>query len=155
MHAHASYVSMQHFCFVADAGGLSACRRWMLLTETGSQTSEHLAIDWPGAPKSEAVSQATLCSTDQAPRSVHLCCQSLLSAGMHRPIRSRTPTPLVRPIIPIVAGPGMGAWAGMGRGAGRVGWFAPSAHVLLYVASVITEGAPRNTTQGLGTGCPV
>ena len=58
-------------------------------SEAGFQTSEHLAIDWPGDPKSKTRSRATLCSTEQAPESLNLCCHSLPSAGPHRPFPGR------------------------------------------------------------------
>ena len=51
---------MQHFCFVPMHAVCVHAGASMPLTETRSQTSEHLAIDWPGDPKSKTRSRATL-----------------------------------------------------------------------------------------------
>ena len=63
-------------------------------SEAWSQTWEHLSMDWRGDPKSKTRSRATLFSTEKAPRSLNLCCQSLVSDGIRRPFCGRTPNPL-------------------------------------------------------------
>ena len=119
-----------------------ACWRGLPLTETQPQTLEHLAIDWRGAPKSEIRSRAALFSTEQAPRSPHLCCHSLPSDGRDRPFRGRVPTPLVTPIVAAVSRSGMGAWAGS---CGEMGWDGSVwAHSRMF--TVCCTGFPRGGT---------
>ena len=59
-----------------------------------------------------------LCSTEQAPRSLSLCCHSLPSDGVDRPFRARTLAPLLRPIVSVSSRSGKGARADMCRGRG-------------------------------------
>ena len=60
-----------------------------------------------------------LCSTDQAPESLNLCCHSLPSDGVDRPFRARTPAPFLRLTVSPRFRSGMGAWADRCR---EMGW---------------------------------
>ena len=144
---------MQHFCFVPMQAVCVHAGAGMPLTETGSQTSEHLAIDWRGDPKSKTRSQATLCSTEQAPRSLNLCCQSLLSDGIRRPFYGRTPNPLATAQKPTVARPGMDARAAMCWGVGRDGMVCTGLRTFTMCRIGFPRGACGETPPGdLGAG---
>ena len=71
-----------------------------------------------GASHTETDTGDGLCSTEQAPKSLDLCCHSLPLGGRSRPFRGRVANPMVRPIVSVGSGSGNGAWAGMLRGTG-------------------------------------
>ena len=97
-----------------------------------------------------------LCSTDQAPESLNLCCHSLPSDGVDRPFRARTLTPLLRPIVSVSSRSGKGARADMCRGRGWNGAVCTDLCTSYYVPHRLSlRGAPRNTFWGPGSGCPV
>ena len=97
-----------------------------------------------------------LCSTEQAPRSLNLCCHSLPSDGVDRPFRARTLTPLLRPIVSDISRSGKGARADMCRGRGWNGAVCTDLCTSYYVPHRLSlRGAPRNTFWGPGSGCPV
>ena len=81
-----------------------------------------------------------LCSTEQAPRSLNLCCHSLPLGGRSRPFRGQVANPMVRPIVSVGSGSGKGAWAGMCRGRGWNGAACTDLRTLLCAASVIPVG---------------
>ena len=94
-----------------------------------------------------------LCSTDQAPESLNLCCHSLPSDGRDRPFRGRVPNPLVRAHVPTVSGSGKGAWAGMLRGTGWDGVVCTDLRTFTMCRVGYPRGACGETPPGdLGAG---
>ena len=81
-----------------------------------------------------------LCSTEQAPESLNLCCHSLPSDGVDQPFRARTLTPLLRPIVSDISRSVKGARADMCRGRGWNGAVCTDLRTVLCAASVIPEG---------------
>ena len=72
----------------------------------------------PAASRTDTDTWEVVCSTEQAPESLNLCCHSLPLGGRSRPFRGQVANPMVRPIISVGSGSGNGAWAGMLRGTG-------------------------------------
>ena len=89
-----------------------------------------------------------LCSTEQAPRSLSLCCHSLPSDGVDRPFRARTLAPLLRPIVSVSSRSGKGARADMCRGRGWNGAVCTDLRTVLCAASVIPEGGASKHLPG-------
>ena len=94
-----------------------------------------------------------VCSTEQAPESLILCCHSLPSDGLGRPFRARTLTPLLRPIFPVIVRSGKGARAGMLRGMGWNGAVCTDLRTFTMCRIGYPRGYPLETPPGdLGAG---
>ena len=103
---------------------------------------------WSGASNTVTDTGEGLCSTDQAPESLNLCCHSLPSDGVDRPFRARTLTPLLRPIVSDISRSVKGARADMCRGRGWNGAVCTDLRTVLCAASVIPEGGPSKHLLG-------
>ena len=104
------------------------------------QCSRRQDTCWSGASNTVTDTGEGLCSTDQAPESLNLCCHSLPSDGVDRPFRARTLTPLLRPIASDISRSVKGARADMCRGRGWNGAVCTDLRTVLCAASVIPEG---------------
>ena len=94
-----------------------------------------------------------LCSTEQAPRSLNLCCHSLPSDGVDRPFRARTLAPLLRPIVSVSSRSGKGARADMCRGRGWNGAVCTDLRTFTMCRIGYPRGGPLETPPGdLGAG---
>ena len=106
-----------------------------------------------GASNTETDTGKVLCSTEQAPRSLNLCCHSLPSDGVDRPFRARTLTPLLRPIVSVSSRSGKGARAGMLRGMGWDGAVCTDLRTFTMCRIGFPRGACGETPPGdLGAG---
>ena len=107
-----------------------------------------------GASNTETDTGDGLCSTEQAPESLNLCCHSLPSGGLDRSARGQVPNPLVRAHIPAVSGSGNGAWAGMLRGINGMKWggLHRFAHITMCRVGHPCGGAPETPPGDLGAG---
>ena len=72
----------------------------------------------PAASRTDTDIWEVVCSTDQAPESLNLCCHSLPSAGPDPPFPGRVPRALVSPICPVGSRSGRAGRAGMRAGFG-------------------------------------
>jgi hypothetical protein len=75
----------------------------------------------PAASRTDTDTWEVVCSTDQAPESLNLCCHSLPSAGPDPPFPGRVPRALVSPICPVGSRSGRAGRAGMCAGFGSDG----------------------------------
>ena len=75
----------------------------------------------PAASRTDTDIWEVVCSTDQAPESLNLCCHSLPSAGPDPPFPGRVPRALVSPICPVRSRSGRAGRAGMCAGFGSDG----------------------------------
>ena len=76
----------------------------------------------PAASRTDTDTWEVVCSTDQAPESLNLCCHSLPSAGPDPPFPGRVPRALVNPICPAGSRSGRAGRAGMCAGFGSDAW---------------------------------
>ena len=99
----------------------------------------------PAASRTDTGTWEDVCSTEQAPESLNLCCHSLPSAGPHRPFPGRVPNPLVRPILPASSRSGRAGRGGMCVGLGSNGLECAALHSFTMCALSHAGGHRRGS----------
>jgi hypothetical protein len=147
---------MQHVCFAAAHALRRASAGHVPSPRPPDQCRRRRSTYCAGVSDTDIGRGGGVCSTEQAPESLILCCHSLPSDGLGRPFRARTLTPLLRPIFSVSVRSGKGARAGMLRGMGWNGAVCTDLRTFTMCRIGYPRGGPpRNTPQRPGTGCPV
>ena len=149
---------MQHVCFAAAHALRRASAGHVPSPRPPDQCRRRRKTYRAGVSDTDIGRGGGVCSTEQAPESLILCCHSLPSDGLGRPFRARTLTPLLRPIASVRSSAvrlrsGKGAWAGMLRGTGWNGVVCTDLRVFAMCRIGYPRGACGETPPGdLGAG---